>query len=304
MRESMRYWFSRYPFLILSVLIGSVPALLIDAVVVGPSRAATTLVTLVFAFFVVGAITRGIEYVGLRKLASFLFLFLFGGLSVTGLGLSLTRWGAIAAIGEPFLIGLVLLATVYVLLRVSSASDWFVVRPIDGFLDGLSVSRLLSGGVPKAEIGDERLTLRDLYRPDPYEFEYLVAEWLEGEGWDTEVQRASRDHGADILASQGTETILVEVKQKEGKVSSPVIQKARGALARFGASRAMVVNPGGFTDPAREEARVDETILIGAEELLAGLNGEDVEEAYRRKRRKEALGKFWTKLKRAFRKAR
>lgn len=109
----------------------------------------------------------------------------------------------------------------------------------------------------------------------PREFEFLVAEMLRRQGWDTTVTMATGDRGRDVIAVQraadGRRTVMVvECKQwLANAVSIDLVQRLIGVRYIDRADHAMLVTTSRFTGPARQEAQkvVEELTLVDREDL-------------------------------------
>lgn len=78
----------------------------------------------------------------------------------------------------------------------------------------------------------------------------------------------SHDYGADILLKKRGESIVVQAKRYDRNVGLAAVQEAVGAVAYYGADRAMVVTNSGFTKSARNLARQNDVDLWDREELM------------------------------------
>lgn len=109
----------------------------------------------------------------------------------------------------------------------------------------------------------------------PREFEFLVAELLNDQGYETTVTQASRDCGRDIVAIKRQDwdreyVLLVECKRYiERPVDIGVVQRIVGVRHINRADYAMVVTTSQFTGPALQEARRvrEELSLVDHREL-------------------------------------
>jgi len=99
-----------------------------------------------------------------------------------------------------------------------------------------------------------------------FEFEDAIQTVFERRGWDASVAERVADLGRDVIARRGDETVIVECKHQQSKISRPDIQKVHSAAVSYGSShasadptstRAIIVSTGGFTSPAREHAEQD-----------------------------------------------
>lgn len=93
-----------------------------------------------------------------------------------------------------------------------------------------------------------------------HELARLVARILEAEGYKTQVSPPGPDNGADILAGRGLlgldgPSLCVQVKATLAAADVKVIRELLGTMELFKAAQGLFVCWGGFTDPARKEAR-------------------------------------------------
>lgn len=92
-------------------------------------------------------------------------------------------------------------------------------------------------------------------RFDPYSFEKLVARLFTSKGYRTEVTQGSGDMGVDVVASNSSETIAIQVKKWRGNVGGPDVHKTLGSMVSHRATRALVVTTSDFTNQAYDIAR-------------------------------------------------
>ena len=97
-----------------------------------------------------------------------------------------------------------------------------------------------------------------LYTLTPREFEYLIADLLDKEGYQVRVTKASRDGGVDIYAAKknwvGSFLFLIECKKNSpnNRVGVNVIRNLYGVLQRERATYSMVATTSFFTSGALE----------------------------------------------------
>ncbi|MCE2508983.1 MAG: restriction endonuclease [Nitrosopumilaceae archaeon] len=92
-------------------------------------------------------------------------------------------------------------------------------------------------------------------RFDPYSFERLVARLFTSKGYRTEVTQGSGDMGVDVVASNSSETIAIQVKKWRGNVGGPDVHKTLGSMVSHRATRALVVTTSDFTNQAYDILR-------------------------------------------------
>ena len=111
------------------------------------------------------------------------------------------------------------------------------------------------------------------YNMTPRDFEFYVAAFLQiTREFKTEVTRASKDGGKDIIAYDGKEKIYVEVKHWKGNVGRPAIQKLEGAMSGDKVKRGYFITSSGFTKDAIQYATKTNITLIDGNELIRQLH--------------------------------
>ena len=90
--------------------------------------------------------------------------------------------------------------------------------------------------------------------------EYLRAQFKH-KGYRVAQTEDSHDYGADLLLKKRGELIVVQAKRYDRNVGLSAVQQAVGAIAYYGADRAMVVTNSGFTKSARRLARHNDVEL-------------------------------------------
>lgn len=111
---------------------------------------------------------------------------------------------------------------------------------------------------------------RELQQMDPYEFEKLVADIWELEGYETEVRKGSRDKGIDIVATRDSpvpEKILIQAKRysTDNKLGSQEIRKYRTLYQQVdNVDSVVIVTTGEATSEAKGlAAELDVKVLEG-----------------------------------------
>jgi restriction system protein len=111
------------------------------------------------------------------------------------------------------------------------------------------------------------------YNMTPRDFEFYVAAFLQiTREFKTQVTKASKDGGKDIIAYDGKEKIYVEVKHWKGNVGRPAIQKLNGAMLADRVKRGYFITSSGFTKDALEYANKTNITLIDGNELIRQLH--------------------------------
>lgn len=101
----------------------------------------------------------------------------------------------------------------------------------------------------------------------PAEYERLCARLLDEVGWETSVTGASGDQGADVIATLGGETLVVQCKLYKRPVGNKAVQEAAAARIHYRATHAVVVAPLGFTPAARDLAASTGVLLLHHDDL-------------------------------------
>lgn len=91
-----------------------------------------------------------------------------------------------------------------------------------------------------------RRTLDRLRAMTPAAFERTVAAWFARDGWLVEHRGRSGDHGIDVLAFRGRETVAVQCKRYAGaaSVTPAQLRELYGAAVAAGATGALMVTTG------------------------------------------------------------
>lgn len=98
----------------------------------------------------------------------------------------------------------------------------------------------------------------DIHKLTPREFEKLLAELLQGMGWEVELTKQTRDGGSDILAYLNTDIgrllCLVEAKhyREDRKIGIDLVRSLYGTLCDAQANSAMLVTSSSFATDAKE----------------------------------------------------
>lgn len=114
---------------------------------------------------------------------------------------------------------------------------------------------------------------------DEYEFEDLVADLWEKQGWDTEATSNSNDGGVDVIAEKETpfnkkEVIQAKRHAPDSTVGRPAIQRMKGAKEqRDDVDTAVVVTTNEFSLPAKEAASNLNIKLVNGEGLISIIDG-------------------------------
>ena len=113
---------------------------------------------------------------------------------------------------------------------------------------------------PIAEIARDEI--HDLIRErfKGHEFARLVDAIIRAQGYTTQLSPPGPDGGIDILAGRGalgfgSPRLCVQVKATSSAADVKVVRELQGAMQKFGADQCLFVSLGGFTGPARSEAK-------------------------------------------------
>ncbi len=113
---------------------------------------------------------------------------------------------------------------------------------------------------PIAEIARDEIHdhIRERFRG--HEFARLVDAIIRAQGYTTPLSPLGPDGGIDILAGRGalgfgSPRLCVQVKATSSAADVKVVRELQGAMQKFGADQCLFVSLGGFTRPARLEAR-------------------------------------------------
>ena len=114
--------------------------------------------------------------------------------------------------------------------------------------------------VDLGQIGRDQIRRRLAERFRGHELARLIGELLKAEGFVCDISPPGPDGGVDILAGQGGmgfdgTTMAVQVKSGAVAADAPTLRELKGVMGTFGAQRGLLVSWGGFTKPARQEAR-------------------------------------------------
>ncbi|WP_123106176.1 restriction endonuclease [Acidithiobacillus sulfuriphilus] len=104
----------------------------------------------------------------------------------------------------------------------------------------------------------------------PEEYERFCAVLLENHGWRTELTKKSGDYGADIIASNGNQRMVIQCKQWSKSVGIKAVQEAHSAGAYYNASIVAVVATTKYTPAAKDMARSIGVRLLSHNNLASG----------------------------------
>ncbi|WP_077272777.1 restriction endonuclease [Acidithiobacillus caldus] len=104
----------------------------------------------------------------------------------------------------------------------------------------------------------------------PIQYEKFCAALLENNGWTTELTSRVGDYGADIVATKGTEKVVVQCKQWTKSVGVKAVQEVHSAISYYKADKGIVVSTAGYTHAARKLALNTGIILLSHNDLARG----------------------------------
>lgn len=116
-----------------------------------------------------------------------------------------------------------------------------------------------SGG--KDDTWDPDHLQRRLQSMDDYEFEHLVGDLWEIQGWDIEVEQQSADAGVDVRATQTSpypRKVLIQAKRysEDNPVNGPDVQQyAALKQQESDTDESIIVTTGRFTSSAEDRAK-------------------------------------------------
>jgi len=86
------------------------------------------------------------------------------------------------------------------------------------------------------------------------DFEKEMARLYEADGYSVETTPVTGDEGADLLLRKDGELIVVQCKRQDKPVGPHIVRDLYGTLYHFGANRAFLDSPSGFTEGVRRYA--------------------------------------------------
>lgn len=113
------------------------------------------------------------------------------------------------------------------------------------------------GGASSQSLSDEQLQSW-LQGMDDYDFEHLIADLWEQQGWHAEVKQQSVDRGVDVVAERDDpfpQKWLIQAKCYSGTLGGPDVREYVSLQHCPGVDGAIVVSSGPFSKQARQEER-------------------------------------------------
>jgi restriction system protein len=103
----------------------------------------------------------------------------------------------------------------------------------------------------------------------PIDYEHFCAERLKLSGWEPRVTQASGDQGADIVATKGKATLVVQCKHYRAPVGNKAVQEIAAAVRHYSADAGIVVATNGFTKSAEQLASTNGVLIISHDDLTS-----------------------------------
>ena len=111
------------------------------------------------------------------------------------------------------------------------------------------------------------LEMADIDKMDGFSFEHYVGELLKAQGYKISYTPPAADYGTDIIASDGTNRISVQVKRYKGFVGEDAVRQAVTAMPFYGCNKAMVVTNSKFSSYALNLAKAHQCQMVDRSEL-------------------------------------
>lgn len=127
------------------------------------------------------------------------------------------------------------------------------------------------GGASSSSLSDNRLKSR-LQEMDDYDFEHLIADLWERQGWRATVMQQSVDRGVDVVAERDDpfpQKWLIQAKCYSGTLGGPDVRQYVSLQHRPGVDGAIVVSSGPFSKQARQEEKDHNLKLIDGDGLIS-----------------------------------
>ena len=103
----------------------------------------------------------------------------------------------------------------------------------------------------------------------PIEYEHFCAARLRSSGWIATVTQASWDQGADVIATRGDHTVVLQCKHYNAAAGNKAVQEVAAATKHYGGTIAAVIAPNGFTKSAYSLAETNGVMLLDHDDLIA-----------------------------------
>jgi restriction system protein len=106
----------------------------------------------------------------------------------------------------------------------------------------------------KAMIASKVIGYVDSASLTPAEYEEHCVNVIQKLGWSARLTKASRDHGADVIAEKGDQRLVIQCKRYAKPVGNKAVQEVNAARSLYHGTAACVIAPAGFTSQAQREA--------------------------------------------------
>ncbi|WP_242176458.1 restriction endonuclease [Priestia koreensis] len=135
----------------------------------------------------------------------------------------------------------------------------------------LLIALFVFTGIYRAAKQRERLRrsgINEIDQMKGHRFEHYLKELFDGQGYKSEVTKASGDFGADLVLVKDGQKIIVQAKRYSKKVGVKAIQEIKTAQSYYKADFVWVVTNNYFTNPAIELAKANDVKLINRDLLI------------------------------------
>lgn len=102
---------------------------------------------------------------------------------------------------------------------------------------------------------------------DGVEFENLIDAKFQKMGYKTQLTKATKDYGVDLIATKNKKSIAIQIKRYNRNVGVKAIQEVIAAKAFYKTDTAMVLTNSYFTKPAKNLAKETNVILVDRSKL-------------------------------------
>jgi len=111
--------------------------------------------------------------------------------------------------------------------------------------------------------------LQALSELDPIEFEKIVGKLYQANGYKVYMTKKSKDEGIDLYLEKSNKRIVIQCKHHpERNIGVRIVRELHGAMIDKGASKAILVTSGYFSQPAKNYAKGKPIQLIDGQELV------------------------------------
>ena len=110
--------------------------------------------------------------------------------------------------------------------------------------------------------------IKEIDKMDGVTFEAVCASHLTRLGYRVEETPASCDKGADLIAKKGRDTIAVQCKRYNNKLSNTCVQEVVASMKVYKANKCMVITNSYFTPNCRQVAEANDCILWDRDTII------------------------------------